>query len=99
MNNSPVKPTNKRVKLFLQDGRVFSVSAHVIAHDRATYYAKKDPETTYAYEYAAVDNSELRDWLLNNMDWWDLAPRQELKHTLTPLSDAIVEDAEVVDGD
>jgi hypothetical protein len=79
--------TKKRVRITLADGRIFSVSGHDIAHDRATYYAKLDKNTTYEaeYEFTASDDYELKDWLFNNMDWYTMNLRVE-KNEFAPLN-------------
>lgn len=57
-----------------QDGSVWGFPATIVAHHRAEYYAKQDPDTTYhdEFSYTMSDNSELMDWVMNNMDFADL---------------------------
>lgn len=90
--------TKKRVRITLADGRIFSVSGHDIAHDRATYYAKRDKDTTYEseYEFTAGDDYELKDWLFNNMDWHTMNPRVE-KNEFQPLNQVEIVDTDVME--
>lgn len=68
----------KKVYLTLEDGRVYFLPLHVVAHDRATYYAERDKDTTYQEEYDYAMSEDGRDcamdWLFNNMDWFDHNP-------------------------
>lgn len=53
----------------------WSVPAHIIADNRATYYEEKDGEdSSYRneYDFAIHDEDQLRDWARNNMDWSDV---------------------------
>ena len=54
--------------------------AHLVAKNRAEYYAKTDPDTTYEkeFEYTMNDDFELKDWFLNNMNWEDVSKRARL---------------------
>jgi hypothetical protein len=63
----------KKIKLTLDDGRVFSVELQEVASDRAKYYAERDKDTTYDDELKFVmeDGYEGYDWLMNNMNWWN----------------------------
>lgn len=69
-----------KVVQITQDGFVWNVPATTIAKDRATYYAEKDPDTTYdkEYKFTMEDNMELTDWFLNNMNWEDVAEEAKL---------------------
>lgn len=62
------------VQVTFSDGSRWTFPAHVIADNRATYYAGRDGDTTYEaeYEYAINDDYELTDWALNNMNWEDV---------------------------
>lgn len=62
-------------------GERYGVPAHIIAQDRATYYAQRDhpdneekrsEKLQQELEYALGETSELIDWAKNNMDWDDL---------------------------
>jgi hypothetical protein len=88
----------KRIRITLEDGRVFSVEASAVAHDRASYYAAKDPDTSYQeeYDFTLGDSSELVDWLQNNMNWWEMNPRLEGQKEQPALRDAEVEQIRVV---
>lgn len=71
--------------------------AHLVAKNRAEYYAKNDPDTTYQeeYEFTMSDDYELKDWFLNNMNWSDVSKKATLEEQpfkLCPdLSEAEVE--------
>lgn len=58
-----------------QDGSQWAFAGEVVAANRATYYAKDDPDTTYQaeFDYALNDKYELHDWLGNNMNFEDFA--------------------------
>ncbi|MNM07333.1 hypothetical protein D3C81_173750 [compost metagenome] len=70
------------LRVTMPNGMKFDVPTGLIAANRAEYYAKADsgavsgPEydKEYAaeYEYALNDESELKDWAANNMDWSDV---------------------------
>ena len=66
----------KHINLKCDNGVTYQIKAHDVAHDRANYYAKKENETTYEeeYNYAISDEDELYDWLVSNMNWWELKP-------------------------
>jgi hypothetical protein len=53
-----------------ETGETWALPQAVVAHDRATYYAKKDPETTYKeeFDFTMEDFSIASDWFRNNMD-------------------------------
>jgi hypothetical protein len=60
-------------------GYKFHVDLHAVAHDRADYYGKNDPDpdydTTYKaeYEFTSTDTAEAIDWFENNMNWSEIA--------------------------
>ena len=91
--------TKKRVRITLADGRIFSVSGHDVAHNRATYYAEKDKDTTYEseYEFTVNDSYELKDWLFNNMDWWKEPSLRVEKSELPPPKDVEVVDTDIME--
>jgi hypothetical protein len=68
------------IELRLSNDQVYRIEANKIAHDRAKNYMDDDsyesPESAYKeeYDYTIGSEEELRDWLLNNMDWYDLDP-------------------------
>jgi RimJ/RimL family protein N-acetyltransferase len=67
--------TSKRCVIFdAKDGSRWAVAGEVIAHNRASYYAEDDPETTYEaeFEHTITDRYELIDWLGNNMNAEDV---------------------------
>jgi hypothetical protein len=72
------------IHLTLSDGSVWAIDGHVVAHNRATYYAEKDPDTTYEdeYKFTMGDEFELTDWASNNMNWDDV------KHTARQVKPA-----------
>ena len=60
--------------LFIQfsDGSVWKVPAHIIAKERAEYYAENDSDNTEyqkEFDYTMGDDHELTDWANGNMDW------------------------------
>ena len=92
----PVK-SKKLVYITLADGRVFTVKAHDIAHNRASYYDETDEDTSYAeeYEFTINDRYELTDWLFNQMDWYELNP-QLVEHELKELHECEVVETKVI---
>lgn len=87
----------KIVKIKSDCGRVFSINAMEVAKDRATYYSQRDSDTSYEEElvYTHSEDSELTEWLFNNMNWWTLKSLKELDRVSIDLSDLDVQ-AEVV---
>ena len=61
----------KYLQVEMPNGERWLVPLHIIADDRAKYFAKKDPDTTYEeeYEYALSEEYEIFDWAANNMNW------------------------------
>ena len=86
----------KKIIITLDDFRVVSIDAHLVAHDRAEYYSKNDTDTSYQeeYDYSIGDNFELVDWLFNNMDWFELSLTLE-PSKFKPFSECEVRGAEV----
>jgi hypothetical protein len=68
-----MKKTKKKIRIYTTCGRVFQIDVHEIADNRAKYYAKKDKDTTYEeeYEFLVGDDFEVKDWLFNQMDWYE----------------------------
>lgn len=87
----------EKVLITVENGDVYSVQAHDIAHDRAAFYEKRDKTTTYGeeYDFAISDRSELLDWLFGNMDWDTMNPKLEEKAPAKKLRDMEVIDTEV----
>jgi len=83
----------KYVKVLFSNGEKFRIPATTIAYDRARYYAHRDnpnstvtdPEWTKTYndekKYTLDDDSELLDWLWNNMNWEDV--QQDAERVVT----------------
>jgi hypothetical protein len=94
-----ITQTKKRVRIILADGRIYSVSGHDIAHDRATYYAKQDKSTTYEseYEFTARDDYKLKDWLFSNMNWWQEPSLRIEKLELPPPNGVEVVGTDVIE--
>lgn len=67
----------REIQIELEDGRIYCIDAHKVAHDRATDVAEAGESYQEQYEHmmTEVDGSDLIDWLLNNMDWYELEPR------------------------
>lgn len=91
--------TTKRIKITLADGRIYSVSGHDVADNRAIYYSSRDSSTTYQeeYDFAIADDYELKDWLFGNMDWWTEKSLKLESRELSNPQDVEVLDKEVVD--
>jgi len=80
--------SEKYITIQFSNGDKFKIPAHIIATDRANYYAQKDVERgdsddyvksfTSEFEYTMNENSELKDWFYNNMDWVDVEAHAEL---------------------
>lgn len=72
----------KYLRTTMLDGSEYDVSVHIIAKERADYYAKHgsghhngaeyDRIYKEEYEYTYNDDSEICDWACNNMDWVDV---------------------------
>lgn len=92
--------TVKKMFIELADGRTYSLPVHVIAADRAAYYAARDKDTDYKDEYDFVmrDSSEAHDWLFNNMNWYEHGPTLEKAAVPPDLKDAEVDNAYVKEG-
>lgn len=64
--------------LMFSNGERWALPTRVISHHRASYYAAKDPDTTYTIEYDYTQSKEgedeLYDWVRNNMNWNELVP-------------------------
>lgn len=62
------------------NGNRFEIPAEVIAKDRASYYADKESDSAKEFEqkfeseleYALENDSVVKDWASNNMDWDDV---------------------------
>ncbi|MCM1564894.1 MAG: hypothetical protein NC238_02860 [Dehalobacter sp.] len=67
------------LRVTMPDQSKWDVPAKIIADNRAAYYAKIDPETTYEeeFEFTMTDDHELRDWAANNMDWDEVSEHAE----------------------
>jgi hypothetical protein len=89
----------KKVLEIQKGGYTFQVDLAAVAHNRADYYGKHDPEpdydTTYKseYEFTMTDTFEAIDWFYNNMNWSDIpAENKRLSETpKTPESPADIE--------
>ena len=70
-------------------GHVWHVPLEAVAKNRAEYYAKRDPNTTFEseYEYVMEDDHEGVDWFQNNMDFKDVAGEAKLVATPKPLKE------------
>ena len=90
----------KRVLEITKQGYVFHVDAHAVAHDRATYYAEKDKDTTYQdeYNFTMGDDYELSDWYQNNMGWGKI-PSDQKKMVKSPPPVSSPDDIEDADED
>lgn len=61
------------------DRDIYRFPAHVVADIRAKYYASWDKDTTYEkeYEFTMSDDSELFNWMNNQMNWEDVKEHAE----------------------
>jgi len=80
---------SKVLSVQFSDGTTWEIPAEVIADNRATYYAGKDPDTTYPkeFDYLMSDDSELYEWAVNNMNWEDVAAHAVQVETMRPEPD------------
>lgn len=67
----------KYLRVTMPDGSKWDVPAHIIAENRAKYYAddKNDPnDPVYREElaYTLENDDEIEDWSSNNMNWEDV---------------------------
>ncbi len=75
MQNKP----QKYYTVKMNNGDVYGIPAEIIAKNRADYYAKTDPDTTWQEEFDAMmewfdtNDFEFADWAKNNMNWSDVA--------------------------
>lgn len=91
--------TEKRIRLFLDTGKIYSIAAAEVAHNRAAYYAIKDSEnTTYdiEYQYTLNDDHELYDWMENNMGWTLCSTLREEPSDPKPFSECEILEHDVV---
>ncbi len=74
------KTSKKKIDIFTECNRHFQIDAHEVIHDRSSYYAERDKDTTYEeeYEFLDGDHSEITDWLFNNMDWYECKTLKEI---------------------
>ena len=70
------------LRVTMPDGSQYDVSFHLIAMDRAKYYADKeakkgnqkdrDAKIIEEYNFAVQQKDEVQDWAENNMNWDDV---------------------------
>lgn len=67
------------ITIEFNNGSVYAIPVSAIAEDRADFYTKKNPNTTYQKEYDFVmrDDFEAIDWFQNNMNWCDIKHKVE----------------------
>lgn len=71
---------NARIlRLEFPNGEIFEVPTEIIAHHRTSYYAEadgfKEGSSDWNDEWGqSMKTDELRDWLMNNMDWEEIEP-------------------------
>jgi len=80
------------LKVEIPNGEIWHIPCHVIAKDRAKYYAKKEADSLKdscdydtvckeifddQYAYTLKSDTELLDWANNNMDWADVQHHAE----------------------
>ncbi|AKE44691.1 hypothetical protein AU106_gp060 [Sinorhizobium phage phiM9] len=67
----------KKFRLTTHHGFVYEFDAHIVADNRAVYYASRESDNDEEYKevyddeykYAMKDNVILKDWFHGNMDW------------------------------
>ena len=67
------------------EGEEWKFPASIVAANRAKYYAENDCQTTYdetyeeEYKFTLSEDGEgeLLDWMINNMNWCDVAKSAE----------------------
>ena len=69
----------KYLHLEFPNGEVFEVLAEIVANHRTSYYAEQEGFEQGSSDWndewgMSMRADELRDWLLNNMDWEDIKP-------------------------
>jgi hypothetical protein len=81
INLRPKKMDSTKYFRVKDGGYSWIFPAHLVAKNRAEYYAKNDSDTTYEDEFAFTidDDYELKDWFLNNMDWKDVSKNARLE--------------------
>ena len=71
----------KNIIVGFSDRTYWSFPAHIVADARAKYFAEVDSargdgeyDEVYKqeYDYTISDESELKDWMMNNMNWEDV---------------------------
>ena len=66
---------NSKIQIKLKDGRIYEIEATKVAEDRASYYEEeKDEDFDEVYKETLDDKELLKDWLENNMNWYELDP-------------------------
>lgn len=80
------KITDKLIEI-TDNGYVWHVPLHIVADNRARYYASKEGEGNYQdeYDYVVDDNYEAIDWFQGNMDWSDVSDKAILVKQNIPL--------------
>lgn len=74
----------KYLKVSFSNGEIYSISAEIIAKNRADYYAAIDAvdiggkEWQEEVDYALKDSYEIIDWVSNNTDWKDIKEHAKL---------------------
>lgn len=65
---------NKYLRVTMPDGSKWDVPAQIIAENYAAEYGDDPGTESYATELANClkDDSELKDWAANNMNWADV---------------------------
>lgn len=88
----------KVIQIKTDCNRMFNVDASEIAENRSRYYSERDDDTTYQeeYDYIINDDSEMIDWMQNNMDWYECKTLKEAPTITLELSDLEVENIEVL---
>lgn len=84
----------KYIYVEFNENEIWKFPASIVADNRAKYYSERDKDTTYEeeYEFTMSDESELIDWMMNNMDWCDVSSqsifvsRKEIDYDMAWLS-------------
>ena len=82
----------KGIYITMKDNSVWRVPAHVVASDRARYYAEREGADEFSGEYdfamGADGEYELECWARGQMNWEDVVSHAVLVQDAPPLTDS-----------
>jgi hypothetical protein len=67
-------PTKAVIRAEFGNGEEWEFPAQAVADSRDASYAHEEEDTIGSIREGGLDNSDLIDWLKNNMNWGDVAP-------------------------